>query len=150
MTLPKLYGPRGLVLLGFGVVSGMLGAGYASGLFGNGPSLAWLNSVVPLVFLGWVWLGVGVWQIVAAFQIDQSKPLGAFSAMCFLWGVGYAVDAGYQIARGSPPVVLFMVVIFWALTLACIGIGRMFNPGEVHLRRILKPGPPPPDKGGPQ
>lgn len=138
----KPHGPRGVMLLGFAAVSLTMGAAYAQAT--SSRSLKWLDDVVPISILGWLWIIVGAWLLIAAFRIRQSWALAGFSGLCFLWGSAYAIASIINLANHQPATGYTLVVVFYGLAIACGAAVRMVNPAQSHIEVVVKPGP----KGG--
>lgn len=137
----KTHGPRGTMLLGFSIISLTFGYAYISEDVSPG-SLRWLAEVIPLSVFGWLWLAIGVWLAAGAFSVRQSKALGAYAAICFMWGSAYLVAVVNSLTHGNGPGAYYMVPIFYGLTIACGAAVRMVNPAQSHVAAVLKPGPP--------
>lgn len=142
MNYLKPHGPRGVMLLGFAAVSLTMGAAYAQAP--SSRSLKWLDDVIPISILGWLWVLGGVWLLLAAFRIRQSWALAGFAGLCFLWGSAYGISCIINLANGQPPSGYTLVVVFYGLATACGAAVRMVNPAQSHIEVVVKPGP----KGG--
>ena len=135
----KPYGPRGSMLLGFVVIS--LAIFYAYSRPGAGRGLGWFTNYIPIIWLAWISGAVGLWLLIAAFRIKQSRALSTFSGLCFLWGTLYAVPAITQGIQGTPPAGVSLVGLFYGLTITCGAAVRMINPAKSHMEVVEKPGP---------
>ncbi|MBM6622680.1 hypothetical protein JTF08_13775 [Micrococcaceae bacterium RIT802] len=142
----KPHGPRGVMLLGFALLALTMGYAYA-GRPDRGGTLAWLDHVIPIPVFGYLWILVGGWLTLSAFRVNQSRALGAFSGMCFLWAMAYAISGVINLANGEPPRGFTLIPAFLALTIACAAATRMVNPASSHVEVVVKPGPRPTDGG---
>lgn len=134
----KPHGPRGVMLLGFALLA--LTFGYAYITAKSPGTLAWLDDRVPLEYLGWLWVGTGIWLAISAFRIGQSKALVLFSGMCAGAGTAYAISCIIALQHGQPAVGYTLVAVFYALSIACGAAVRMVNPAASHLEIVVKPG----------
>ena len=135
----KPHGPRGVMLLGFAAVSLTLGFAYTRP--GAGRGLAWLDQVIPVSILGWLWAATGFWLLISGFRIRQSRALAAFSGLCFLWGTAYLIASIINVTHGHPPIGYTLIPVFYGLTIACAAAVRMVNPAPQHVEVVVKPGP---------
>ena len=89
-TLPKVYGPRGMVMLGKAVMCSCFGFAYL-GLAGSRPqpALEMVTRIMPLELWAVVWFLVSFMLAASAFRVDQSRALGAVAAMLSLWSLSF-------------------------------------------------------------
>jgi hypothetical protein len=139
MKILKPHGPRGVMLLGFVVISTTICYAYLQP--GAGRGLTWFTAYIPISWLAILSGVVGVWLLVSAFRIKQSRALSAFSGLCFLWGTLYAVPAVIAGLNGTPPTGISLVGLYYGLTITCGAAVRMINPARSHMEVIEKPGP---------
>lgn len=137
--LPKPHGPRGTLMLGFGLVGTTLGYSYIA-QDAQAASLVWLTDLIPLPVFGVVWIMVGVLLILCSFGVRQARALGAFAGICFFWGCAYLIAFIINVTHDNVQGVYIMVPIFWGLALACGSAVRMVNPAKTHLAVVFKPG----------
>lgn len=142
-------GPRGVMLLGFGITGMTLGLSYFIHGGGARDSLEWLTNLIPMQVFAVCWFIVGLWLAVAAFTYQHKLALAAHSGLCVLWGTAYGVAAVIKMIHGEEIDAFFIVPLFWGLAVACGAAVRMSNPVQNNtqaptpvskLRRSLKNG----------
>ena len=140
----RVNGARGTVMLGFAAISLLLGVAFAAGPLLGGfavwpPPPVGLSVVVKyggLHFWGAVWLLVGGWTLAGAFMQNQRRPLAAFACMCAMWGTAYAMSFVELLLDGLQSGLWLSSALFYALTVAAAGIGRMVNAPALHVERV--------------
>lgn len=135
------HGPRGIMLAGFGVVALTFGDAYLLNP-GSATSLAWITDKIPIQIFGMVWLLIGAWLVLAAFNVRQALPLAAHAGVCTLWAIFYGISSVIAFTSGKGLGPYLLVPLFAGLALASFAAVRMNNPAPSHPEVVIKPGPP--------
>lgn len=128
-AFPSVYGPRGMVLLGFAMLAAILGLSYVGPAASTmtSPATAFVSSIMPLSLWGVVWFVASFSLLVAAFKRDQSKALGGVVGLLFLWFVSYLVGCITELAKFGQSRLWLGCAIFAAFVILGMGVARMLN-----------------------
>lgn len=142
-SLPPVYGPRGQIMLGKGVISLCFGFAYV-GVINVPPQLGLdlVTKIMPLPLWGVLWFLCGFLLITSAFRVDHSRALGFLTALLSLWALSYydyflrvpVLPAGYVNTS------FIFATLLLAMGVSTAGIARMLNQGKTHGEIIEKPG----------
>lgn len=137
--MPRVNGAKGVALLAFGGIAGFFGLAFLSpwAIIPPPPrGLVLLNNLVPLEVWGGIWWLAAAWLIVGAFRQDQSKAMGIFAFMLFVWAASYASSAWDEFHRTGYTVFWLSSAMFLALLIACLAIARLVNAPPVDLEDL--------------
>lgn len=142
-ALPKVYGPRGTIMLGKGVICLCFGYAYL-GVLNTTPSpgLELVTRIMPLPLWAVAWFITGFMLIAAAFRVDHSRALGMLTAMLSLWSLTY-IDYFFRVPvlpNGDDNVAYLFAAIMAGMALSAAGVARMLNHGKSHAEIVLAPG----------
>ena len=142
-TLPKVYGPRGTIMLGKGIICMCFGFAYI-GVLKTSPSagLELVLRIMPLPLWGVMWFITGFMLIAAAFKVDHSKALGMLTGMLSIWALSY-IDYFARVPvlpNGNDNTSFLFAAILGGMALSAAGIARMLNHGKSHPEVIDAPG----------
>jgi hypothetical protein len=142
-TLPKVYGPRGMVMLGKSFMCACFGIAYI-GVLGSRPQpgLEMVTRILPLELWAVVWFIVSFMLAGAAFKVDQSRALGSFAALLSLWGLSY-VEYFFRVPvlpTGSSNTAFLSAALLASMALSAAGHARMMNHAPSHPEVVQKPG----------
>ena len=142
-TLPKVYGPRGMVMLGKSFMCACFGIAYI-GVLGSRPQpgLEMVTRILPLELWAVVWFLVSFMLAAAAFKVDQSRALGSFAALLSLWGLSY-VEYFFRVPvlpNGSSNTAFLSAALLASMALSAAGHARMMNHAPSHPEIAHKPG----------
>jgi hypothetical protein len=148
-ALPKVYGPRGTIMLGKGVICLCFGYAYL-GVLNTTPSpgLELVTRIMPLPLWAVAWFITGFMLIAAAFRVDHSRALGMLTAMLSLWSLTY-IDYFFRVPvlpNGDDNVAYLFAAIMAGMALSAAGVARMLNHGKSHAEIVLAPGEVMPDE----
>jgi hypothetical protein len=148
-ALPKVYGPRGTIMLGKGVICLCFGYAYL-GVLNTTPSpgLELVTRIMPLPLWAVAWFITGFMLIAAAFRVDHSRALGMLTAMLSLWSLTY-IDYFFRVPvlpNGDDNVAYLFAAIMAGMALSAAGVARMLNHGKSHAEIVLAPGEVVPDE----
>ena len=141
--LPKVYGPRGTIMLGKGIICLCFGFAYI-GILNTTPSpgLELVLRIMPLPLWGVMWFITGFMLIAAAFRVDHSRALGMLTGMLSMWAWSY-IDYFARVPvlpNGNDNTSFLFAAILAGMALSAAGIARMFNHGKSHQEVIEAPG----------
>lgn len=142
-ALPSVYGPRGQIMLGKGLLSLCFGISYI-GIF-KLPSLRGLTLVtnmLPLPLWGVLWFLCAFLLISSAFRVDHSRALGFLAGMLTLWSLSYYAFFATTpvLPEGTVNTAFISGTLLLAMAISTAGIARMLNKGATHGEIIEKPG----------
>jgi hypothetical protein len=148
-ALPKVYGPRGTIMLGKGVICLCFGYAYL-GVLNTTPSpgLELVTRIMPLPLWAVAWFITGFMLIAAAFRVDHSRALGMLTAMLSLWSLTY-IDYFFRVPvlpNGDDNIAYLFAAIMAGMALSAAGVARMLNHGKSHAEIVLAPGEVMPDE----
>lgn len=141
--LPPVYGPRGQVMLGKGLLSFCFGFAYINVVpLPPQPGLALVTALIPLPLWGVAWFLAAFLLTSAAFRVDHSRALGYLSGLLSLWALSYyhyflTVPV---LPSGDINPSYLSATLFLSMAVSTAGIGRMLNQGKTHGEIIEKPG----------
>ena len=142
-ALPKVYGPRGTIMLGKGIICLCFGFAYI-GVLNTAPSpgLELVLRIAPLPIWGVLWFITGFMLIAAAFKVDHSRALGMLTCMLSVWALTYIDYFGRVplLPNGYDNTAFLFAAILGGMALSGAGIARMLNHGKSHPEVIEKPG----------
>lgn len=142
-SLPSVYGPRGQIMLGKGVISLCFGFAYV-GVINIPPQLGLdlVTKIMPLPLWGVLWFLCAFLLISAAFRVDHSRALGFLTTLLSLWALAY-----YEyflrvpvLPTGHVNTSFIFATLLLAMGVSTAGIARMLNQGATHGEIIEKPG----------
>lgn len=142
-TLPKVYGPRGMIMLGKAIMSACFGFAYLGVVSTKPqPALDLVTRLMPLEMWSVVWFLVSFMLVSSAFKVDQSKALGAVAGMLSLWSLCF-LEYFFRVpvlpdGTANPGFLSFALLASMALSAA--GCARMMNHAPSHTEIIQKPG----------
>lgn len=142
-TLPSVYGPRGLVMLGQAALAACFGFAYIGIL--NTPPMPGVELptlFMPLQLWGVVWFLCASHLLTAAFKVDQSRALGWITVLLLFWALSYLYYwATHPVLPGGYSNIAYLSsAMLGSMVLNAVGLARMLNPGPVHAETIVKPG----------
>ena len=144
-ALPKVYGPRGMVMLGKAIMCACFGVSYLGILPTRPqPSLELVTRIMPLELWAVVWFLVAFMLVASAFKVDQSRALGAVAGMLSLWSMSFleyflrvpVLPSGLQ----NPS--FLSAALLASMALSAAGCARMMNHAPSHPEIVQKPGEP--------
>jgi uncharacterized membrane protein HdeD (DUF308 family) len=142
-ALPKVYGPRGTIMLGKGFICLCFGLNYIGVLnSAQSPGLDLVTRIMPLPLWGVAWFIAGFMLIAAAFKVDHSRALGMLTAMLSLWSLSY-IDYFFRVPvlpSGNQNTSFLFAAIMAGMALSAAGVARMLNHGKSHAEIIVSPG----------
>jgi hypothetical protein len=142
-ALPKVYGPRGTIMLGKGFICLCFGYAYIGVLQTPvSPGLELVTRIMPLPLWAVAWFITGFMLIAAAFRVDHSRALGMLTAMLSLWSLTY-LDYFFRVPvlpNGSDNTAYLFAAIMAGMALSAAGVARMLNHGKSHPEIVEKPG----------
>jgi hypothetical protein len=142
-TLPPVYGPRGQVMLGKGMISLCFGFAYV-GVINISPQvgLTLVTGILPLPLWGVLWFLCGFLLISSAFRVDHSRALGFLTALLCLWALSYFhyFCSVPVLPTGKVNTAYIFGTLLLSMAVSTAGIGRMLNQGKTHGEIIEKPG----------
>jgi len=142
-TLPKVYGPRGMIMLGKAMLCICFGVAYI-GIFQQpkSPGLEMVREIMPLQLWAVAWFLCAFTLITSAFKVDQAKALGGVAGMLSLWSLSYLVYFFRVpvLPDGGPNLSFLFAALLASMALSTVGAARMLNHGETHIEVIEKPG----------
>ena len=142
-TLPKVYGPRGMVMLGKALMSACFGVSYL-GVVGTRPqpALEMVTRIMPLQMWAVVWFIVAFMLAASAFRVDQSRALGSVAAMLSLWWLCF-LDYFFRVPvmpDGSASTAFLSSALLASMALSAAGLARLLNHAPSHPEVVQKPG----------
>ena len=142
-TLPKVYGPRGMVMLGKALMCACFGVSYL-GILGDKPqpSLEMVTRLMPLQMWAVVWFIVAFMLASSAFRVDQSRALGAVAAMLSLWSLCF-LDYFFRVPvlpNGTASTAFLSAALLASMALSAAGLARLLNHAPSHPEVVQKPG----------
>ena len=147
-VLPKVYGPRGTIMLGKGIICLCFGFAYIGVLkTPPSPGLNLVLDIMPLPLWGVMWFITGFMLIAAAFKVDHSRALGMLTGMLTMWAISY-IDYFARVPvlpNGNDNTSFLFAAILAGMALSAAGIARMLNHGKSHPEVIEAPGEATPD-----
>lgn len=143
LTLPSVYGPRGMVMLGKAFMCVCFGVSYV-GILQTTPSpgLDMVRQILPLPLWGVVWFLCAFMLSAAAFKVDQSRALGCIAAMQCLWAMSY-IEYFLRVPvlpNGNPNTAFLSAALLASMALSAAGLARMMNHAPSHPEVVQKPG----------
>jgi hypothetical protein len=142
-ALPKVYGPRGTIMLGKGFICLCFGLNYIGVLKTvQSPGLELVTRIMPLPLWAVVWFITGFMLIAAAFRVDHSRALGLLTAMLSLWSLTY-LDYFFRVPilpNGNDNTAYLFAAIMAGMALSAAGVARMLNHGKSHAELVVAPG----------
>jgi hypothetical protein len=141
--LPKVYGPRGMVMLGQALMCACFGTSYL-GILGHKPqpALEMVTKLFPLQVWAVIWFIVAFMLVASAFKVDQSRALGVVAAMLSLWSLCF-LEYFLRVPilpDGTRSTAFVSTALLAALALSAAGSARMMNHAPSHPETVLKPG----------
>lgn len=147
--LPKVYGPRGTIMLGKGFICLCFGFAYIGILdTATSPGLELVARIMPLPLWAVLWFITGFMLIAAAFRVDHSRALGMLTAMLSLWSFTY-LDYFFRVPtlpNGHHNTAYLFAAIMAGMALSAAGVARMLNHGKSHAELVVAPGEVMPDE----
>lgn len=144
-NLPKVYGPRGMVMLGQAVMCACFGMAYL-GVVGTRPqpALDMVTRFMPLQGWSVVWFIVAFMLISSAFRVDQSRALGSVAALLSLWSLSFLEYflRQPQLPDGTANPGFLSAALLASMALSATGCARMMNHAPSHAEVVQKPGVP--------
>ncbi|MFE4229119.1 hypothetical protein ACFRJ8_14665 [Arthrobacter sp. NPDC056886] len=142
-TLPKVYGPRGMVMLGKSVMCACFGVAYL-GLQGSRPqpALEMVTRLFPLEIWAVVWFLVSFMLAASAFKVDQSRALGAVAGLLSLWSLSF-LEYFFRMPvmrDGTTNPGWLSAALLASMALSAAGCARMMNHAPSHPEIVQKPG----------
>lgn len=142
-TLPKVYGPRGMVMLGKALMCFCFGISYL-GVLGSKPqpALEMVTRMMPLQMWAVVWFVVSFMLASSAFRVDQSRALGAVAAMLSLWSLCF-LDYFFRVPvlpDGTASTAFVSSALLASMALSAAGLARLLNHAPSHPEVVQKPG----------
>lgn len=148
-VLPKVYGPRGTIMLGKGFICLCFGFAYIGVLKATpSPGLELVTRIMPLPLWAALWFIAGFMLISAAFRVDHSRALGLLTAMLSMWSLTY-LDYFFRVPvlpNGNDNTSYLFAAIMAGMALSAAGVARMLNHGKSHAEIIISPGEAVPDE----
>lgn len=148
-ALPKVYGPRGTIMLGKGFICLCFGFAYIGVLQTSvSPGLELVTRIMPLPLWGVLWFIAAFMLISAAFRVDHSRALGLLTAMLSLWSLTY-LDYFFRVPvlpNGNDNTAYLFAAIMAGMALSAAGVARMLNHGKSHAEIVIAPGEVVPDE----
>jgi hypothetical protein len=142
-ALPPVYGPRGQIMLGKGMISLCFGFAYI-GVININPQvgLSLATAILPLPLWGVAWFLCGFLLITSAFRVDHSRALGFLTALLCLWALSYFhyFFSVPVLDTGKVNTAFIFATLLLSMAVSTAGIGRMLNQGKTHGEIIEKPG----------
>lgn len=142
-ALPKVYGPRGMVMLGKALMCACFGISYLGILEPRPqPGLEMVTRLFPLELWAVAWFLVSFMLVASAFRVDQSRALGSVAAMLSLWSLSYAEWFFRQpiLPDGKDNMAFLSAALLASMALSAAGCARMMNHAPSHPEVIQKPG----------
>lgn len=142
----QVKGARGVVLLGFAIMSALMGIGYGAGEW-LGPFAVWppvsrgvfaLDMVGGLRFWGYCWLVTSALLFWAAFRREQAVAMAFFSGMMSIWSLTYALAFVRDLQDFGYSGLWMWSAIFAAFLTSNIGTARMLNAPPLHVEAIVR------------
>lgn len=142
-TLPKVYGPRGMVMLGKALMCACFGVSYL-GILGTKPqpALEMVTRMMPLQMWAVVWFIVAFMLAASAFRVDQSRALGSVAAMLSLWSLCF-LDYFFRVPvlpDGTASTAFLSAALLASMALSAAGLARLLNHAPSHPEVVQKPG----------
>lgn len=142
-ALPKVYGPRGTIMLGKGFICLCFGFAYVGVLDASvSPGLDLVTRMLPLPLWAVLWFISGFMLIAAAFRVDHSRALGMLTAMLSFWSLTY-LDYFFRVPvlpNGNDNTAYLFAAIMAGMALSAAGVARMLNHGKSHAELVVAPG----------
>lgn len=126
----RINGARGSAMLFKGLMAIIFGLAFFSPwqVIPPPPSgLALLHDFVPLEVWALGWYVAGVWLIVGAFRQNQSKPMGLYAAMLFIWFGSYLTTIIIQLFTQGYSNLWFVCAIYGTLLGSALSVARLIN-----------------------
>lgn len=142
-TLPKVYGPRGMVMLGKALMCFCFGISYL-GVLGSRPqpALEMVTKLMPLPMWAVVWFIVSFMLAASAFKVDQSRALGSVAAMLSLWALCF-LEYFFRVPilpDGNASTAFVSAALLASMALSAAGLARLLNHAPSHPEVVQKPG----------
>ena len=142
-TLPKVYGPRGMVMLGKALMCFCFGLSYL-GVLGSRPqpALEMVTRIMPLQMWAVAWFIVSFMLAASAFRVDQSRALGSVAAMLSLWSLCF-LDYFFRVPvlpDGTASTAFLSSALLASMALSAAGLARLLNHAPSHPEIVQKPG----------
>jgi len=142
-ALPPVYGPRGQIMLGKGMMSLCFAFAYIGVIsIPPQPGLALVTELLPLPLWGVAWFLCGFLLITSAFRVDHSRALGLLTALLCLWSLSlFSFFFNVPVlSNGQINTAYLSGALLLSMAVSTAGIGRMLNQGKTHSEVIEKPG----------
>ena len=141
-TLPKVYGPRGMVMLGKSLMCFCFGISYL-GVLGSRPqpSLELVTRIMPLQLWAVAWFLVAFMLAASAFKADQSRALGAVAGMLTLWSLCF-LEYFFRVPvlpDGTTSTAFLSSALLASMALSSGGIARLLNHAPSRPEVMPKP-----------
>lgn len=141
--LPKVYGPRGMVMLGKSLMCACFGVSYL-GVLGSRPqpALEMVTRIMPLELWAVVWFMVSFMLAASAFRVDQSRALGSVAALLSLWSACF-VDYFFRVPvlpDGRASTAFVSAALLASMALSALGLARLLNHAPSHAEVVQLPG----------
>lgn len=140
---PKVYGPRGMVMLGKALMCFCFGISYL-GVLGTKPqpALEMVTRIMPLQMWAVVWFIVAFMLAASSFKVDQSRALGAVAGMLTLWSLCF-LEFFFRMPvmpDGSASTAYVSSALLASMALSAAGLARLLNHAPSHPEVVQKPG----------
>lgn len=142
-ALPKVYGPRGMVMLGKALMCSCFGVTYLGVLPPKPqPGLEMVARIMPLELWAVVWFIVAFMLASSAFRVDQSRALGSVAAMLSLWSLSFLdwFIRAPVLPGGAPNTAFLSAALLASMALSAAGLARLLNHAPSHPEVVQKPG----------
>ncbi|MET4618707.1 4-hydroxybenzoate polyprenyltransferase [Arthrobacter sp. 2762] len=144
-NFPKVYGPRGMVMLGKALMCACFGFSYLGVLPERPqPALEMVTRIFPLEVWAVVWFLVAFMLVASAFKVDQSRALGAVAGLLSLWALSFA-EYFFRtpvLPNGTWNTAFVSAALLASMALSAAGCARMMNHAPSHPEIVQKPGDP--------
>lgn len=142
-NLPKVYGPRGMVMIGKAIMCACFGVSYL-GVIGTRPqpALEMVTRIMPLQMWAVVWFIVAFMLASSAFRVDQSRALGAVAGMLTLWSLCF-LEFFFRMPvmpDGTASTAYVSSALLASMALSAAGLARLLNHAPSHPEVVQKPG----------
>lgn len=86
-----------------------------------------LNDLLSLDVWGVVWIGSGLYLLLSSFSQNQSRAMGVYAGMLFVWWASYTWTAVTEFASTGYTQMWIASCLYGTLLGACVGVARLVN-----------------------
>jgi hypothetical protein len=136
-----LNGARGAAMFFKGLLAIVFGLAFSSPwkVIPPPPSgLVLLNDFIPLEVWGIGWFIAGFALLIGAFRTNQSKPMGMYAFMLFIWFASYVTTIVTELIDQGYSDLWFAAAVYGSLLGSAISVARLLNAPPANLNLVTQ------------